>query len=80
MSENPQADYWFNEFRFSDSIMAEIKSILLRINVWEGDTQYKDSIKEIYSLVERHLKAQAIRHEDHAAKLISEAKIRNEQK
>ncbi len=65
MSENPKADYWYNEFKLAEESLTNIKRVLLRINVWDGDQQYKDGVSEIYGLIENHFKAQAKRHEDH---------------
>lgn len=79
MSENPSADYWYKECQYSDSTIAEVKGVLLRINVFDGKEQYETSIREIYQVVELALKAQAKRREEHATKLIAEAKARNKQ-
>ena len=51
-----------------------LRSVLLRINVWEGQEQYERSTQEIYRLINDGLKSQAKRREDHAQSLMQRMK------
>jgi len=78
MSDNKDADYWYSEFVILDHLFNRVMSIMLKINVFDGNEQYQRSIREIHQVLSEGSEAQEKRHKEHADKLIAEAKIRNQ--
>ncbi len=75
MSENPKADYWYEECYASDQIIAEIKGVLMRINVFDGPAQYQTSINEIFKIIQDGQAKQTRRRKEHAEALLNSGKV-----